>query len=128
MPLEPGFDRLLLADGRYQVFAVRMDLLLLEYLNRQYWRVFNILARIVGLWFVLGAALMSYALFFRDQPMEWPWVIAIGLVGLCGFGILRTKAFRPDLDGHEAAFEGTPAEQCSWWTGDRTPTENMDDR
>ena len=90
---------------------------MLGWLVTQYWRMFNIAARVVGSLFLAWSALVLYSTIV-NPTMDWKWGLFAGLFGICGFLTLRVKAVRPDLDGPESAFGHTATEARTWWTGD----------
>ena len=81
--------------------------------ERSYWQVFNILARTVGLVFVIGGSVVAYQgvlLFFDDQAQvsvngeltNDPYIKGLppvmgGLVCALGALVLKARRYRPDL-------------------------------
>ena len=96
------------------------------WLTTQYWRLFNIAARVVGILFLTHSMLVLYSVIV-NPTRSWWWTLAAGLFGLCGFLTLRVKAFRPDLDGPESAFGHTETEARTWWTGDSKEPDKNDE-
>jgi hypothetical protein len=101
----------------------------------EYWRVYNVLVRVLGASALasgsgfVGWGATRIAMMGLEQPEGQPGVIlvAAGLLSAgLGAAILRTPAYRPDLGDHALDFDpygrrtrATAATPRSWWTGDR---------
>jgi hypothetical protein len=87
-------------------------------LHRTYWRVFNVLVRLVSIIFVLGAvtALLSASL-SSEKAVAWSLILSLALGGF-GALMLRAPSFRPDIDGYNAALKNRTTGPRRWWTGD----------
>jgi hypothetical protein len=92
-------------------------------IQRFYWRVFNVVVRVVSGGLALGSAgLIAGAVI--DTDADKPLLIILGLaVGVPAIFMLRAKAFRPDIDGYASALHASPADSRSWWTGDAKGSE-----
>jgi hypothetical protein len=90
------------------------------------WRAFNFLQRLLGLGATFaGTAVVVTAGFgyppIAGQPSElnWPGLLAGGLVALLGLGFLMNAPFRPDLGDTGLPINPLrPRAGRSWWTGD----------
>jgi hypothetical protein len=94
-----------------------------------YWRVFNIMLRLLGIGgtFAGLAATISFGLGWPPLEGEAPSInlpslISGGLVTLLGLGFLIIPPFRPDLGdtrvGANLFRVRAPPRQRAWWTGD----------
>ena len=87
-------------------------------IHRTYWRLFNVLVRLVSMVFILGALTsLVVTLLGKEKSDIWALILSFILGGM-GALMLRARAFRPDIDGYSAAFGSRPTERRSWWTGD----------
>ena len=87
-------------------------------LHRTYWRLFNVLVRLVSLAFIVGAMTsLVVTLVGKEKAVFWALVLSFFLGGM-GVLMLRARAFRPDIDGYGVAFGSRPKEHRRWWTGD----------
>ena len=98
-----------------------------------HWRIFNVLARIVGLGFVLwGLGFSSWGLWLLLHPTEpFPvdgvpstdleprllMTIFAGLMSLLGVALLRVRPYRPDLGDHAVGLWRRSLRR-TYWTGD----------
>ena len=95
-------------------------------LRRAYWRAFNVMARIVSIWFFLGSIVFLVdALTPGASDRVFSVMIAV-LLGTPATLMLRARAFRPDLDGFSSAFSRPSSERRTWWTGDRVLSDESD--
>jgi hypothetical protein len=100
-----------------------------------YWRVFNVLVRVLGLvavvsgavFTVLGLMRILQLGFLRSEGSPPLVILLVGLlVGALGLAILRGPPYRPDLGDVSWRFDpfGAKTRQTTspgrlWWTGDR---------
>jgi hypothetical protein len=101
----------------------------------EYWRVYNVLVRVLGVSAVAsgtgfvgwGASRMLRLGLERPDGEPGAILLAAGLLAAgLGAAILTTPAYRPDLGDRALEFDpyGTKTRQTaairrSWWTGDR---------
>lgn len=101
---------------------------------RWHWSIFNVMMRVMGIWFGVGALVgIASGIFYAANPEkvanrpEGPLAAVIAclvlglLLALFSFTLLRIRSYRPDLratsnlrshDGRTA-----PSSPPSWWTG-----------
>ena len=100
-----------------------------------YWRVFNILVRVLGLvalvsgvaFTMLGAARILEQGLLLNAGAPGLVILLVGLLaGALGAAILRVPAYRPDLgdvswrfDPFGAKTRQSASARRSWWTGER---------
>jgi hypothetical protein len=98
----------------------------------EYWRVYNMLVRMLGVSAVVsGAGFVGWGAtrllrLGLEQSMGQPGVILVAagfLSAGLGAAIVATPAFRPDLGDHAVEFDPYGSrvrkmESRSWWTGD----------
>ena len=87
-------------------------------LVRTYWRVFNILVRLISILLLLGAAGMLIGVLISDGGDKPLLVMLAIIIGIPAILMLRAKGFRPDIDGYDSAFGRRSVESRAWWTGD----------
>jgi hypothetical protein len=98
--------------------------------EQTHWRMFNRMARFVGIWFCLGGSgFLAWSVFFLlhpDDPRRFTpdgsdSIIVDALAGsfvVCvGSFLLFKKPYRPDL-GDRAFVRGDDRSRRKWWTGD----------
>jgi hypothetical protein len=89
--------------------------------SRWHWRIFNVVARLWGIGFLLAGLLgLPQVLFFKSPPpSDDGLVLAVSLFAVVvGVLVIRVRPYRPDLDGYASAFKSTYERQRTWWTGE----------
>jgi hypothetical protein len=88
---------------------------------RFHWRLFNVLARILGIGFLLFGCIGLLQATFGSLPAggDAPIVIFVCvLVAVVGVLMIRVKPYRPDLDGYASTFRISQSGTRTWWTGE----------
>ena len=88
---------------------------------RFHWRMFNVLARILGIGFLLFGCIGLFQAAFGGFPAggDAPIVFfACVFAAVVGVLMIRVKPYRPDLDGYASTFGVPQAGARTWWTGD----------
>jgi hypothetical protein len=92
--------------------------------QRLYFKIFNVMCRIMGLWFVFVCsvamlvpilALVIGALGVRSAdiiPYSLKMIVGFGVGIAIGVVALKFRSFRPDLP------QPKPGQSTNWWTGD----------
>jgi hypothetical protein len=84
---------------------------------RWHWRTLNILARVMGIWFLVGGLLGFSATLFMRSSAGPDWVLGLWSTGFAiavGGALLVVKPYRPDLKGGAS----TQGRRQAWWTGE----------
>ncbi len=92
--------------------------------RRLYFKILNVLCRIMGFWFVFVCSIAMLvpilALVIGASGARGAEIIPYSLKMIVGFGVgiaigivaLKVRSFRPDLP------QPTPGQSTNWWTGD----------
>ena len=87
-----------------------------------HWRVFNVIARILGIWaLVIGAfsLVVTLLLITRrgiDAAHIWMGIGISGFSLIIGTLFVTVRPFRPDL--HRESGDTQRHDRASWWTGE----------
>jgi hypothetical protein len=94
-----------------------MEMSARQMLNRTFWKVFNVAARLVAIqFFVAALLLLIWAIGGGGKDRALILIVAV-VFGTFAIGVFRMKAFRPDIDGFGAALGGRVQGDRAWWTG-----------
>jgi Na+/H+ antiporter NhaA len=89
--------------------------------GRFHWRMFNVLARILGIGFLMAGCIGLLGFAFSESQTGGDSLIVIlasVFAAVVGVLMIRVKPFRPDLDGYASAVGQPRSRARTWWTGE----------